>query len=86
VLIVRPDVAAALEVEVVEVADVAAAAGVAELELVLELLELPHAASTNAQLANVTAPTARKLAVLRLAIIELPGPKFLHAANAAAHL
>lgn len=58
--------AAAAVVDDVEVAEAAGAA------VELELLELPHAESTAAQVASAAIPKTRRFAVLRLAIMALP--------------
>jgi hypothetical protein len=70
---------AAAAVEVVEAVDVvAAAAGVAVDVLVLELLALPHAARTSAQVTTAAIPVARNFIVLRVDIIA-PTLKVLRA-------
>jgi hypothetical protein len=69
-------VAAAVDVlDVLEDDDEDAAGAAAEL--VLELLALPQAASTTAEVASAATPAARNFPVVRVAIILLPVRGFM---------
>jgi hypothetical protein len=71
-IVLAPDAAAVELVEVVEVVEEvgAAAAVVADFELALELLALPHPATIKPAVASAATPAMRNLPVLRLAMVR----------------